>query len=174
MKTQRARAQQARVDRADRDAYPDVTVSTSYNSMWDMPEHRWMVGLGFNLPIWSGGRTGAAEEATAMRAQFESDARRLEDAARTQVFVSLKQLDESRHVLRLFEERLLPIARDRIDAARAGFTASRNPFTAVVEAERNLRRSSSTTRWRAPNATAAPSSSEPSAAFRHLRRRTAR
>jgi outer membrane protein TolC len=56
------------------------------------------------------------------------------------VFVSLKQLDESRHVLRLFEERLLPIAQDRIDAARAGFTASRNPFTAVVEAERNLRR----------------------------------
>ena len=75
-----------------------------------------------------------------MRAQFESDARRLEAAARTQVFVSLKKVDESRRVLRLFEERLLPVARDRIDAARAGFTASRNPFMAVVEAERNLRR----------------------------------
>jgi outer membrane protein TolC len=136
---QRARAQQARADRAGRDAYPDVTVSTSYNSMWDMPEHRWMVGLGFNLPIQTGARTGAAEEATAMRAQFESDARRLEASARTQAFVSLKQLDESRHVLRLFEERLLPVARDQIDAARAGFTASRNPFMAVVEAERNLR-----------------------------------
>jgi cobalt-zinc-cadmium efflux system outer membrane protein len=136
----RARAQGARAERADRDAYPDVTVSTSYNSMWEMPEHRWMVGFGVSLPIQTGARTGMAEEATAMRAQFESDARRLEASARTQVFVSLKKLDESRRVLRLFEERLLPLARDRIDAARAGFTASRNPFMAVVEAERNLRR----------------------------------
>jgi outer membrane protein TolC len=107
--------------------------------MWDMPEHRWMVGVGFNLPIWSGARGASADEEAAMRAQFESDARRLEASARTQVFVSLKQLEESRHVLRLFEERLLPIARAQIEAARAGFTTSRNPFMAVVEAERNLR-----------------------------------
>jgi len=33
----------------------------------------------------------------------------------------------------------LPVARDQIDAARAGFTASQNPFMAVVEAEKNLR-----------------------------------
>jgi outer membrane protein TolC len=136
---ERARAAQSRAERAGRDAYPDVTVSTSYNSMWDMPEHRWMVGLGFNLPIWTGARTGAADEATAMRAQFESDARRLEASARTQIFVSLKQLEESKHVLTVYEQRLLPVARDRIEAARAGFTASRNPFMAVVEAERNLR-----------------------------------
>jgi cobalt-zinc-cadmium efflux system outer membrane protein len=136
---QRARAQQTRADRAAREYYPDVTLSTSYNSMWDMPEHRWMVGLGFNLPIQTGARAGAAEEATAMRAQFESEASRLEASARTQVYVSLKQLAESRTVLRLYEDRLLPIARDQIDAARAGFTASRNPFMAVIEAERNLR-----------------------------------
>ena len=136
---QRAEAQQARADRAGRDAYPDVTVSTSYNSMWEMPEHRWMVGLGFNVPIQTGARTGAADEAAAMRRQFETDATRLEAAARTQVFMTEKQLGESRTVLRLFEQRLLPAAKDQIDAARAGFTASRNPFMAVIEAERNLR-----------------------------------
>jgi outer membrane protein TolC len=31
------------------------------------------------------------------------------------------------------------VARDEIDAARAGFIASQNPFMAVVEAEKNLR-----------------------------------
>jgi len=136
---QRAQGAQARADRADREYYPDVTVSTSYNSMWDVPEHRWMVGLGFNLPIQTGRRAGAADEAVAMRAQFESDASRLTDAARTQVFVALKQLQESEHVIGIFEKRLLPVARDQIDAARAGFTASQNPFMAVVEAEKNLR-----------------------------------
>jgi outer membrane protein TolC len=136
---QRAEAAQARADRADREQYPDFTVSTSYNSMWDMPQHRWMVGVGFNIPIQTGGRSGAADESLAMRAQFESDARRLTDAARTQVFVALKQLQESKHVLGLFETRLLPVARDRIDAARAAFTTSQTPFMAVVEAEKNLR-----------------------------------
>jgi outer membrane protein, heavy metal efflux system len=136
---QRARAAQSRADRADRDAYPDFTVSTSYNSMWDMPEHRWMVGLGFNLPIWSGKRGGMADEARAMQAQFQSDVARMSDMARTQVFVAVKRLEESEHVLRLMETRLLPIARERIDAARAGFVTSQNPFMAVIEAEKNLR-----------------------------------
>ena len=136
---QRAQGARARADRADREYYPDVTVSTSYNSMWDTPEHRWMIGLGFNLPIQTGRRAGIADEALAMRAQFESDAARMTDAARTQVFVALKQLQGSEHVLGLFENRLLPVARDQIDAARAGFTASQNSFMAVVEAEKNLR-----------------------------------
>lgn len=136
---QRARGAHARAERAARDAYPDFTVSTSYNSMWDMPEHRWMVGLGFNLPIFSGKRAGMADEARAMEAQLQSDVVRMSDTTRTQVFVTLKRLQESDHVLRLFESRLLPIARERIDAARAGFVTSQNPFMAVIDAEKNLR-----------------------------------
>jgi cobalt-zinc-cadmium efflux system outer membrane protein len=136
---QHARAEQARADRAGRDGYPDFTVSASYNSMWDMPEHRFMVGLGFNIPIQTSRRRGMADEALANRAKFENDAARLTDAARSQVFVAAKQLDESRHVLELFERRLLPIAKDQIQAARAGFTTSRNPFVAVIDAEKNLR-----------------------------------
>ena len=136
---QRARAEQARAERAKREDYPDFTVSTSYNSMWDMPEHRWMVGLAFNLPVPTGRRAGAADEAEARRAEFESDAARMTDAARTQVFVSLTQLEESRQVIAVFEQRLLPLAKARIDAARAGFIASQNPFVAVVDAEKNLR-----------------------------------
>lgn len=136
---QRARAAQTRADRADRDSYPDLTVSTSYNSMWEMPEHRWMVGLGLNLPIFNGKRAGMAEEARAMQGQFQSAAARMSDMARTQVFVAVKQLQESERVLHLFETRLLPIARERIDAARAGFITGQNSFMAVIEAEKNLR-----------------------------------
>ena len=136
---QRAQGAQARAAGADREHYPDVTVSTSYSSMWDMPEHRWMVGLGLSLPIQTGRRSAAVDEAVAMQAQFESDASRLTDAARTQVFIALKKLQESEHVIGLFEKRLVPLARAQLDAARAGFTTSQNPFMAVMEAEKNLR-----------------------------------
>jgi cobalt-zinc-cadmium efflux system outer membrane protein len=136
---ERARAAQARADRASREYWPDITVSTSFNSMWDMPEHRWMVGLGFNLPIQAGRRGGAVDEAKAMRAQYEADAARMSDMARTQVVVALKQLQEAEHVLHIFGERLLPIARKQVDAARAAFISSQVPFVAAIDAEKNLR-----------------------------------
>ena len=134
-----AQAEQTRADRAGREYYPDLTLSTTYNSMWDMPEHRWMVGVGLNLPIQTGRRAALADEAMAARAQFESEASRISDAARTQVFVALKQLAESKEIVQLFEKRLLPLAGDQVDAARAGFVASQNPFMAVIGAEKNLR-----------------------------------
>ncbi len=136
---QHAQAEEARAERAERESYPDVTVSTSYNSMWDMPEHRWMVGLSFNLPVQLGRRRGAVDEANAMRAQYEADAARMSDMARTQIVVARKQLEEAGHVLHIFEERLLPIARQQVDAARAAFVASQAPFVSVIDAEKNLR-----------------------------------
>ncbi|MGH7284605.1 MAG: TolC family protein, partial [Polyangiaceae bacterium] len=39
----------------------------------------------------------------------------------------------------IFEDRLIPVARDQVDAARAGFIASRNDFAVVIGAEKNLR-----------------------------------
>jgi outer membrane protein TolC len=136
---ERARAEELRAERAERDSYPDVTLSTSYNSMWDMPQHRWMVGVGLSVPLQGAARGGTADEARALRAQFSSEAERLTDAARTQAFVAERQLEESLHVVELFETRLLPVARQQIDAARAGFITAQNPFGSVIEAERNLR-----------------------------------
>jgi cobalt-zinc-cadmium efflux system outer membrane protein len=135
----RAHAEEARAERAERESYPDVTVSTSYNSMWDTPEHRWMVGLSFNLPVQIGRRRGAAEEANAMRAQYEADAARMSDMARAQVVVALDRIEEASHVLHIFEERLLPIARQQVDAAQAAFISSQSTFVSVIDAEKNLR-----------------------------------
>jgi len=134
-----ARAEAVKADLADREYYPSLTVSTSYSSMWDMPAHRWMVGVGVNLPLPTDRRAGMVDEARANRAQYETEVARMSDMARTQVYVALRKLDESQAVLVLFDQRLLPVARLQIDAAQAGFIASRSPFTAVVEAEKNLR-----------------------------------
>jgi cobalt-zinc-cadmium efflux system outer membrane protein len=135
---QRARAQQIRAERAERELYPDLTVSTSYNSMWDMPAHRWMVGVSLDLPLQSSARDGAAGEARALRSQLEREAERSRDATRTQIYVALKQVEAAQHVLRLFETRLLPLARQRVETERAGFSTGRAPLTDVLDAERSL------------------------------------
>jgi outer membrane protein TolC len=135
----RVRAQRGRADRAGRESYPDVTVSTAYSAFWDAPEQRWTIGLSFNLPVQVGRRAAAVDEAEATRAQFDADASRARDAARTQVAIALEELEESEHVLHLYEQRLVPVAREEVDAASAAFTASQAPFVSVVDAEKNLR-----------------------------------
>jgi cobalt-zinc-cadmium efflux system outer membrane protein len=134
-----ARAEAVRGDAAERAYYPNLTVSSSYSSMWDMPQHRWMVGVGVNVPLPTERRAGALDESRAARAQYESEVARMSDVAKTQVYVAIRKLQESEHLLGLFHDRLLPVAREQVEAARAGFIASKTQFTAVVDAERNLR-----------------------------------
>ncbi len=135
----RSLAAVARADRARRDWVPDLTLSTTYNSMWDMPEHRWMVGLGLTLPIELGHRAGAVDEAEAERVGYEAQVMALGDKARTAVTIATRRLEEARHLERLLEEKLTPIAHAQVDAARSGFATSRNDFATVIAAERNLR-----------------------------------
>ncbi|MBA2542365.1 MAG: TolC family protein, partial [Deltaproteobacteria bacterium] len=66
------RGQDARIRRgassrrlADRGAWPDVGVMASYDSMWDLPEHRWMVGVSVDVPLARGRRAAARDEADA-------------------------------------------------------------------------------------------------------------
>jgi outer membrane protein, heavy metal efflux system len=135
----RAGADALKIDAARRAYYPSITLSTSYNSMWDMPQHRFMVGASVNVPLPTDQRAAAIDEAQAARAQHESEVERLTDIARTQIFVARRRLSESEQLLGLFQQRLLPVARQQVDAAQAGFVASRTPFMALIDAERNLR-----------------------------------
>jgi outer membrane protein TolC len=133
------RVARAREAAAESEFYPDLNVATSYSSMWSMPEHRWMAGVAINVPLQQGRRRGAVEEASAMRAASESDVQSMIDAARGELAIALRQLQQARRAVQLYEQRLVPIARDRIEAARAGYVVSENTFMTVIEAERALR-----------------------------------
>lgn len=135
----RVRAEQTKAERAARDAYPSVTFSTSYNSMWDMPEHRWMVGVGMSLPLQTERRAAAADEANAMSAAFASEAARASDRVTTETFVAERRLREAGHVLELFDLRLLPLAHRQVDAARAAFTTSQTALSELISLEKSLR-----------------------------------
>lgn len=130
---------QAAVALRRRDFYPDFEAMASFNSMWNESEHRWMVGVGINAPIWRGRLRAAVAEAEAQLAQAASERQRLEDEIRAQVHQALVRLEEAHHVVSLYRSRLLPASRDQVKAALAGFKASRNSFLALIEAERNQR-----------------------------------
>lgn len=135
----RLRAGDAAVDLAARERYPDLEIMGSYSSMWDMPEHQWMVGLGLNLPIWRGKRKAAERSAQAQTGRLTSQLEGRVDEIRVEVERSRRQLEEAMHVVHLYESRLVPAARDQVAAAMAGFPTGTTPFLAVIEAEKNQR-----------------------------------
>ena len=135
----RTRVAKARSAMADSEFYPDIMVETAYSTMWAMPEHRWMIGVQLNIPLWRDKRHAAVEEAQAMQAESQNEVQSMTDAARGEVAVAERRVEQARRAVQLYEQRLVPLARDQIDAARSGFVSSQGGFRAVIEAERSLR-----------------------------------
>jgi outer membrane protein, heavy metal efflux system len=135
----RIRAGQAAGALARREFLPDLELMGSYSSMWEMPEHQWMIGVGLNLPLYRGKRHAAVERAEARTAGAERERDRLLDRVRVEVEEAYRRVEEAQHVTELYRDRLVPAARDQVDAAAAGLVSAQNSFLAVIAAERNLR-----------------------------------
>ena len=141
IEAQRAEVEARRlsVDLAELGAYPDFELTTSYNSMWGMPEHRWMVGVSVNLPIWRERVRARVAEAELRAAASESELARLADEVSAQVETAVAEVEESAHVLHLYRNRVLPAARDGVAAARSGFETGASTMLGLIDAERSLR-----------------------------------
>ena len=130
---------QAQVEIADRAFYPDFELMGSYDSMWDMPEHRWMLGIGIEVPLQRGKRQAELDAARARVAQASAELERIRDDVRVDVFRARQDVIASNAVVSTFDQQLLPAARAQIEAALQGFVIGRNDFTAVIIAERSAR-----------------------------------
>ena len=135
----RIRRGEARRAVAEREYYPDFELMGSYNSMWDMTEHQWMVGLMVNVPIQRGRRRAAVEQAEAETAMARLEDERLVDEIRVEVDRAHRRVVEGEALVEVLVEKLVPAARAQVDAARAGFVSAQTSFLAVVEAQKNLR-----------------------------------
>ena len=135
----RVRAAESGLDLAKRDYFPEVGLLGEYNSMWQQTDHQWMIGLSLNLPIQVKPRRGAIDEASARLGQAGAELESLTDEVRVHAEQSRQRVIEAQHVVRVYQERLLPAARAQIEAAQFGYETGRNSFQALIDAERGLR-----------------------------------
>lgn len=135
----RRRAARARVAVAERDFYPDFEVMGSYDSMWAMTQHQWMLGVMVELPLQRAPRAAAVEQAQAQVARTSLEDARLVDDIRVEVDRAHRRVAEAEAVVGVYADKLVPAARTQVDAARAGFISAQNSFPAVVEAQNDLR-----------------------------------
>lgn len=129
-------AEQARV-RSEKLAFkPDFRVGASYLGIMDPPDKRPMLTLTLNVPIDRGKYRANLDAAMAevMRADWAlQDKRAHLTADLTGIHASLIQARDS---FRLHRDRLLPIAKDTLEAALADYSGGKGSYQDVLNAER--------------------------------------
>ncbi|WP_162893727.1 TolC family protein [Marinobacter sp. Arc7-DN-1] len=135
---------QARIDEArarhglaEKDYFPDFRLSAGYNSLWDDADKRWTVGLSINLPFDLSGKRSATRNATStdiMRYRWQLTDREAQLLA--QLEQGRAQVQETRDIVAINRQRLLPLAEESLNAAVADYRAGQGSFLAVIDAER--------------------------------------
>jgi outer membrane protein TolC len=135
----RLRARDAERGVARREFLPDLTLMGSYDRFWEESELRSIVGVEIELPLQLDRRRAELREAEARVEQARSELSARTDSALHEVLRARQALERARKLRALYDERLLPTARDRVQAARAGFETNRNSFSDLIDAEHELR-----------------------------------
>jgi cobalt-zinc-cadmium efflux system outer membrane protein len=136
----RIAAEQAALALAFKEYYPDVQPFF----MWDRfmgnrdVEMAPQIGVQMNLPVRKERRAAALAEASARIAERQAELERLTDQVNFQVEEAFQQVVESEKTVRLYDETILPAARENVKAALAAYTTGKTPFLSLIEAERNL------------------------------------
>lgn len=119
--------------------FPELGVMTSFSTMWPMPQHRWMLGVGVNVPLAIGAQRAAVTQARAEQARLghELDARTME--IRAEVEQARAWAQEAEQVLELYSARLLPAAHRQHDVVQSAYATGTGSLAALLTAERTLR-----------------------------------
>jgi outer membrane protein TolC len=122
---------------AEKAMWPDMKFVAGYNSLWDDPDKRPIVGISINVPL-----NRSKRKAELSRAQWEvrrTQSRRVNQ--RSQLMGELAQAHartiESLKSIELYENALLPLADEFLSAALADYRSGAGDFVSVISAEKH-------------------------------------
>lgn len=132
----RVESAQAQLRRAHRDNGPGLAFNTQYSSMWAGAEHRWMVGMAMDLPVYRRQRSARLTAATAARTLAEEEQRALADAVGAEQVAAQALYDSALRSLSTLTEDEEPLASARLAAVQDDYQAGRADLSAVLAAAR--------------------------------------
>ena len=131
---------QARVERSRmaREALPDYRLGFEYRTYRDNEPDMAMFMVSVDLPLWQGKIRAGKHEADQMVAAGQSalEAKRLE--AELDVQQAWFNAQTARQTVHLYQDTLIPQARNRYEASEAGYRAGNVDFMDLLESERFL------------------------------------
>ena len=125
--------------------WPDLTVMANYGfvdndglAVMANGDDQWSLGFGINLPIWRDKRRAEVrEQLAAVLASQHQLASDLNDVA-FEVREAAAEVEAQRRLVELFDETVIPQARQTVDATGAAYRAGNADFLAYVDAWRRL------------------------------------
>lgn len=137
LQAQVARAESLEVV-AEKAFYPDFQLRAGYNTLWEDPDKRAVIGVSINMPLGRAKREAALDRASAESRQASG---MLADA-RAGLLAELAQAHadviEIIAVVELHEDELVPLANEYLDAALADYGSGAGAFLNVITAERRF------------------------------------
>jgi outer membrane protein, heavy metal efflux system len=143
----RIAAEQQRLQAAKRDWIPEPQLRIEARSYKGNNQafQEYDTGVFFNVPL-GNWRKYSAQQGEA-RSAVEMATQELENArAETRGLVrdALKKVDTFHHHVELFRDQLLPLARQTVEASRAGYETDKTSFLELITVQRSLRDSEAT------------------------------
>jgi outer membrane protein, heavy metal efflux system len=138
----RVRAEEAAVNLALKQYYPDADVFGRYDSFWQpaatQSDLRAQVGVNMNVPIYR-----HRLQAAVCEAQFRLSQRRAEYQQRQldiqyEVQSAYEQVEESRLTAELYAEKYLPLSEQNLEVARSNYDVGKINFLTLAQAQRQL------------------------------------
>ncbi len=128
---------EAHVTVAEKALLPDLRFTAGYNSLWDEADKRPIVGISINIPL---NRRKRKAEVDSAKWEVRRTRSRLENQ-RAQLLGELARarakVVESIEAVRLYENSILPLADEFLDAALADYQSGTGDFLSVIAAEKH-------------------------------------
>lgn len=132
------RAEQARLQLAQKEFLPDFEVFGRYDNFWSQASLRGQVGVNMNVPLYRDKRYAAVREAQWRLSQRRAEYQQRIDDINREVQTAYERFDEAQQTVGLYVEQILPAARKNVDSAFATYEASGGDFLRLVAAQRQL------------------------------------
>lgn len=136
----------ARVELARLETRPDFTFGLTYIQIGspvvnpttpDAGRDPWGVSLSVNLPIWNQKNRHVRQEADATHRTAASELAERRNQLRAETLVAFSAADDAQRRVRLYEEDLLPLARQAVDNTLVGYQGDRATLLELIDSERS-------------------------------------
>ena len=134
----RVRAEQAAADLATKEFCPDVEVVGRYDTIGMDQPYRGQVGLNVNIPLYRDRRRAAVREAEFKVSQRRAEYEQRLDDIHNDVEATAEQAIETRRIVALYHDTILPAAEQNVEAAKAAYSAGKLDFLRLIDAQRQL------------------------------------
>ncbi|MFT5576610.1 MAG: cobalt-zinc-cadmium efflux system outer membrane protein [Bermanella sp.] len=130
-------AAESQLGLARKDSFPDFKFSGGYNSLWDDPDKRWWLGVTVNIPFdFSNKRDASKQAATAELVRHQWALSDRESYLIAELAQARARLQEIGDILTIYDQRLIPLARQSLTAALADYRAGKGGFFSLIDAQR--------------------------------------